>query len=97
MSLLLRQNVFSLCWVEEYSVLYTFPMFNTPASCQELAKGRNMLALYKRGCFAWMNANQMITFKPSFSSVLLQNIMAQLQGITNQQVLVENQVVQDLF
>lgn len=41
-----------------------------------------------------MNANQMITFKPSFSSVLQQNIMAQLQGITNQQVLVDNQVVQ---
>lgn len=44
-----------------------------------------------------MNANQVITFKPSFSSVLQQNIMAQLQGITNQQVLVDNQVVQDLF
>lgn len=56
-----------------------------------------MLALNKRRCFAWMNANQVITFKPSFSSVLQQNIMAQLQGITNQQVLVDNQVVQDLF
>lgn len=72
-------------------------MLKTPASCQKLAKGRNMLGLYKRGCFAWMNANQMITFKPSFCSVPQYSVMAQLQGITNQQVLDENQVVQDLF
>lgn len=60
---------FSMCLVKEHSVLYTFPMLNTPASCQKLGKGRNMLALYKRGCFGWMNTNQTITFKPSFSSV----------------------------
>lgn len=72
-------------------------MLSTPASCQKPAKGRNMLAVYKTDCFAWMNANQMITFRPSFSSVLQQSVMAQLQGITNQQILDENQVTEDLF
>lgn len=69
-SFLSRQNAFfhvlslkTFCTVYISHASYT--CFLSKAS-----KGRNILALHRSGCFAWVNANQMITFRPSFSSEL---------------------------